>query len=324
MEKFTVKDLNITYNGKNGKKVYAVDDISFELKAGESLGIIGESGSGKSTMIHSFLRLLPEKTAAVTGHAYFDDIDLLNCGEKELKDLRWKEIAVVFQKSMNSLSQIHKIGTQFEDIYRVHHPKARKQEMKEAICNLLEIVNLGPHVYQMYPFELSGGMQQRLNIALSLMFHPSLLIMDEATTALDVITQGQIMDEISEIEKRFSITRIMITHDLSVVASSCERILVIYAGRLVECGKKEEILRKPLHPYTQGLIQSFPSLYGKKEQLKSIPGTLPDLSQTYQGCIFAPRCRYASERCFKIRPQQYILEGDHKVACHKYGEKKDE
>ena len=178
MEKFTVKDLNITYNGKNGKKVYAVDDISFELKAGESLGIIGESGSGKSTMIHSFLRLLPEKTAAVTGHAYFDDIDLLNCGEKELKDLRWKEIAVVFQKSMNSLSQIHKIGTQFEDIYRVHHPKARKQEMKEAICNLLEIVNLGPHVYQMYPFELSGGMQQRLNIALSLMFHPSLLIMD--------------------------------------------------------------------------------------------------------------------------------------------------
>ena len=185
-------------------------------------------------------------------------------------------------------------------------------------------MNLGPHVYQMYPFELSGGMQQRLNIALSLMFHPSLLIMDEATTALDVITQGQIMDEISEIEKRFSITRIMITHDLSVVASSCERILVIYAGRLVEYGKKEEILRKPLHPYTQGLIQSFPSLYGKKEQLKSIPGTLPDLSQTYQGCIFAPRCRYASERCFKIRPQQYILEGDHKVACHKYGEKKDE
>lgn len=324
MEKFTVKDLNITYNGKNRKKVYAVDDISFELKAGESLGIIGESGSGKSTMIHSFLRLLPGKTAAVTGHAYFDDIDLLNCGEKELKDLRWKEIAVVFQKSMNSLSQIHKIGTQFEDIYRVHYPKARKQEMKEAICNLLEIVNLGPHVYQMYPFELSGGMQQRLNIALSLMFHPSLLIMDEATTALDVITQGQIMDEISEIEKRFSITRIMITHDLSVVASSCERILVIYAGRLVEYGKKEEILRKPLHPYTQGLIQSFPSLYGKKEQLKSIPGTLPDLSQTYQGCIFAPRCRYASERCFKIRPQQYILEGDHKVACHKYGEKKDE
>ena len=183
---------------------------------------------------------------------------------------------------MNSLSQIHKIGTQFEDIYRVHHPKARKQEMKEAICNLLEIVNLGPHVYQMYPFELSGGMQQRLNIALSLMFHPSLLIMDEATTALDVITQGQIMDEISEIEKRFSITRIMITHDLSVVASSCERILVIYAGRLVEYGKKEEILRKPLHPYTQGLIPVF---VWEKRAVKvnsgNITGSVTDISGMY-------------------------------------------
>ena len=169
MEKFSVKNLNVTYNGKKGKKVHAIDDVSFELSAGDSLGIIGESGSGKSTMIHAFLRLLSPNTASISGQACFDKTDLLSCDEKQLRDLRWKEIAVVFQKSMNSLSQIHKIGTQFEDIYSVHNSSASRKEMKDTISNLFEIVNLSPHIYNMYPFELSGGMQQRLNIALSLM-----------------------------------------------------------------------------------------------------------------------------------------------------------
>ena len=324
MEKFSVKNLNVTYNGKKGKKVHAIDDVSFELSAGDSLGIIGESGSGKSTMIHAFLRLLSPNTASISGQACFDKTDLLSCDEKQLRDLRWKEIAVVFQKSMNSLSQIHKIGTQFEDIYSVHNSSASRKEMNDTISNLFEIVNLSPHIYNMYPFELSGGMQQRLNIALSLMFHPSLLIMDEATTALDVITQGQIIDELLELEKQFSITRIMITHDLSVVASSCKKILVMYAGRLVEYGNTNDILRKPMHPYTEGLIHSFPSLYGKKEQLKSIPGSLPDLSREHPGCIFAPRCSYATEKCFQTRPKTYTLNDTHRVSCHKYGENSNE
>ena len=196
--------------------------------------------------------------------------------------------------------------------------------MKDTISNLFEIVNLSPHIYNMYPFELSGGMQQRLNIALSLMFHPSLLIMDEATTALDVITQGQIIDELLELELEFSITRIMITHDLSVVASSCKKILVMYAGRLVEYGNTNDILRKPMHPYTEGQIHSFPSLYGKKEQLKSIPGSLPDLSREHPGCIFAPRCSYATEKCFQTRPKTYTLNDTHRVSCHKYGENSNE
>lgn len=247
MNKLNIEDLSVVYHGKE-KQVRAVDHVSFSVDAGDSLGIIGESGSGKSTMIHALLRLLPEKTGETQGRIWFDDTDLLTCDEKTLRKLRWKEIAVVFQRSMNSLSQIHTIGEQFEDVYRVHEPRAAKAQMKEIICGLFEKVNLNPRIYNMYPFELSGGMQQRLNIALSIMFSPALLIMDEATTALDVVTQGQILDELMEMEKTMSITRLMITHDLSVVATSCKKILVLYAGRLMEFGTVEDILKNPSTP----------------------------------------------------------------------------
>lgn len=316
MNKLNIEDLSVVYHGKE-KQVRAVDHVSFSVDAGDSLGIIGESGSGKSTMIHALLRLLPEKTGETQGHIWFDDTDLLTCDEKTLRKLRWKEIAVVFQRSMNSLSQIHTIGEQFEDVYRVHEPRAAKAQMKEIICGLFEKVNLNPRIYNMYPFELSGGMQQRLNIALSIMFSPALLIMDEATTALDVVTQGQILDELMEMEKTMSITRLMITHDLSVVATSCKKILVLYAGRLMEFGAVEDILKNPQHPYTQGLIASFPSLYGEKTALKSIPGILPDMSKECPGCIFAPRCPYADERCYAQRPADVELGGIHRAACHR-------
>lgn len=318
MEQFRVENLCVTYKGKN-RRVKAVDDVSFEMESGDSLGIIGESGSGKSTMIHAFLRLLTEQTADISGRVYFDQQDLLSCAEKELQKLRWNEIAVVFQKSMNSLSQIHKIGTQFEDVYKAHRTVSSKKEMRKKICALFEKVNLDSRVYDMYPFELSGGMQQRLNIALSLMFDPALLIMDEATTALDVITQGQIIEELIEMEKDMSITRIMITHDISVVAEACKKVMVLYAGRLVEFGTVEDIIKNPKHPYTKGLIRSFPALYGKKQALKSIPGVLPDLSEAQKGCIFAPRCEYATEECHCKRPEEYLAGGIHRVACHQYG-----
>lgn len=318
MKNLNVQDLSVTYNAKQ-KKIKAVDHVSFFVEAGDSLGIIGESGSGKSTMMNALLRLLSPKSSSVEGQVLFGSDDLLSCDEKRLKELRWKEIAVVFQKSMNSLSPIHTIGTQFEDVYRVHEPKAGKGEMHDLICGLFEKVNLNPRIYHMYPFELSGGMQQRLNIALSIMFCPSLLIMDEATTALDVVTQGQILEELMEMEKSTSITRLMITHDLSVVASSCKKILVLYAGRMMEFGTVEDILKNPKHPYTEGLIASFPSLYGEKTALKSIPGTLPDLSAACLGCIFAPRCSYATKECWEQRPKDYEIGGIHRAACHRCG-----
>ena len=317
MSTLEIKNLSVTYRAGD-RRVRAVDDVTLDVDAGESLGIVGESGSGKSTLAMAVLRLHDPRSTEECGEILFDGEDLTKVSKQRLAELRWKEISVVFQKSMNSLSPVHKIGEQFEDIYRVHDQTASQKEMKERIINLFEMVNLAPRVYDLYPHELSGGMLQRISIALSLIFSPQLLIMDEATTALDVVTQGQILSEIKKLEEKISVTRLMITHDLSVVATSCKKIIVMYAGRLMEFGLVSDVLSAPKHPYTQGLMQSFPSLHGEKSALKAIPGTLPDLAHPPEGCIFAPRCQYATERCRTERPKDTYLSQNHKVACHLY------
>lgn len=309
-----IRDLCVTYHSGN-RNVKAVDGVSLTIDEGDSLGIVGESGSGKSTMAMALLRMLDPRYTDVTGQALYGDEDLLTVNAARLSALRWKEIAVVFQKSMNSLSPVHRIGEQFEDIYRVHEPKADKKFIRAHVEKLFAMVNLAPRVYDLYPHELSGGMLQRTSIAMALMFHPRMLVMDEATTALDVVTQGQILQEIRKLEASISVTRLMITHDLSVVATSCKKVIVLYAGRLMEYGNVREILSHPAHPYTEGLIASFPSLHGKKEELKSIPGFLPDLADPPKGCIFAPRCPYAQERCRQERPQAYQVGEGHVSAC---------
>ncbi|MHC8514297.1 ABC transporter ATP-binding protein [Sporosarcina sp. ITBMC105] len=312
-----LKNFNVTYKNKT-KKVYAVKDVNLSINKGDSLGVVGESGSGKSTLAMALLRLLPEKSSEVTGNSYFADTDLVHASEKELKNIRWKELSVVFQKSMNALSPVHRIGEQIEDIYRVHKPKASKEEIFERIQALLKLVNLSERVYKMYPHELSGGMLQRVSIAISLIHNPKLLIMDEATTALDVVTQGQILEEIVRMEQTLDVTRIMITHDISVVAATCNKIAVLYAGELMEVGYVKDILRNPKHPYTEGLLASYPSLSGKKEKLKGIKGTLPDLSERYEGCIFASRCQYAMEKCLKSKPSEVHMSMENRVWCHLY------
>jgi len=314
-----LQDLCVTYRtGKKGLK--AVDHVSFGIEKGDTLGIIGESGSGKSTIVMALLRQLDPRFATITGCAKFDGQDLLGMPEAEFKKLLWKRIAIVFQKSMNSLSPVHRIGSQFEDIYRVHQPHATKKEIKDRALELFDLVNLPERVYNLYPHELSGGMMQRLSIVLSLMFNPDLLIMDEATTALDVVTQGQILREIMKLEEGMNLTRIMITHDLSVVTTSCRKIMVLYAGQMMEFGTVEQVIKDHLHPYTEGLIRSFPSLYGEKQALRGIPGTLPDLTDPPAGCVFAPRCPYATEKCRTERPAVTCQADGHFVACHRYGE----
>lgn len=310
-----VKNLDIIYQNQE-KKVLAVDDLSFAVSKGDSLGIVGESGSGKSTLAMGILKLLPEDVSKSKGEVYFKGTDILKMRDEEFDLLRWKEISVVFQKSMNALSPIHKIGEQFEDIYRVHESKISKSEVKSKIKKLFDLVNLSERVYNLYPHELSGGMMQRASIALSLLHRPPLVILDEATTALDVVTQGQILFEIKKLEKEIEMTRIMITHDMSVVASSCSHVIVMYAGRLMEMGRVKEILTHPMHPYTEGLIKSYPSLKGVKENLRSIPGALPDLSKRVEGCIFYPRCQYKKDICKSNRPEIKVLEQGHQVACH--------
>lgn len=313
-----VEKINITYRNKH-KSVYAVKDISFMLNQGDSLGIVGESGSGKSTLAMGLLKLLPARSTAITGCVEFDKKNLLELTDRQYNELRWKEISVVFQKSMNALSPVHRISVQIEDIYRVHYPNTPSQKIKERALYLFSLVNLSERVYNLYPHELSGGMLQRISIAISLLFSPKLLILDEATTALDTVTQGQILDEIVKLEAEMNMTRIMITHDISVVSQSCNKVGIMYAGELMEIGSTETVLKNPKHPYTKALIESFPSLYGEKKPLKSIEGFIPDLSQQYKGCIFAPRCKNAMDICKSNKPQKTeFKDGD--VYCHLYKE----
>ena len=310
-----IRDLCVDYLMQEGS-VHAVDHVSLTLEEGSSLGLVGESGSGKSTLGMAILRLLPEKTARVTGSAVFQGEELLSMPESRLRQVRWQELAAVFQKSMNALSPVHRIGNQMADVYRLHHPEADKAACRARVLEVLRQVDLAERVYRLYPHELSGGMMQRVSIALSLINHPRLVIFDEATTALDVITQGQILKEIQRLEKDLGLTRMMITHDISVVATSCTHVAVLYAGRLMEVGPAASVLRSPAHPYTAGLMAAFPSLTGEKKPLQGIPGSLPDLTQTIPGCVFAPRCPYATEACRAAQPPLESIEPGWQAACH--------
>ena len=313
-----VRDLSITYLNKS-RNVQAVRHASFTIDRGDSLGLVGESGSGKSTLAMGMLRILPENSIEMTGSALFMGKDLISISHEEMNRLRWKEIAVVFQKAMNALSPVHRIGTQIEDIYRVHEPRATKAEIHDRTMELLRMVNMPERVYRLYPHEMSGGMLQRVAIVISLLHSPKLLVFDEATTALDVVTQGQILEEVVAMEKTIEMTRIMITHDVSVVASTCNKVAVMYAGQMLETGDVRDVLVHPKHPYTQGLMKSFPSFTGEKSELRGIPGSLPDLSVKPTGCVFAPRCPYATEQCRTCAPQMKTVGDKWNVACHMAG-----
>lgn len=320
MSVLTLHNYSVSYvNTGRSRKVHAVKNIDLKLETGDALGIVGESGSGKSTLAMAILGLLSEKTTEISGSAEFEGQELVGIDASELDKLRWTKLAVVFQKAMNSLSPVHRIRTQVEDIYRVKKPDAGKKEIADRFQYLLSLVNLPPRVYGLYPHELSGGMVQRVNIAISLLHSPSLLILDESTTALDVVTQGQILDEIVKMQEQFEMSRIMITHDISVVSASCNKIAVLYAGELMETGSVRSILKHPRHPYTKGLIDAIPELQGEKTALKGIPGNLPDLSELHQGCIFADRCPNVMDICRTSKPEQVSLAEDHLISCHLFG-----
>ncbi|MDZ5472319.1 ABC transporter ATP-binding protein [Bacillus sp. 31A1R] len=318
-----VKNLNVTYQTKN-KQITAVNKVNFSINEQDSIGIVGESGSGKSTLAMAILRLLPNRIATVEGEVYLNGKDFLKLSDEELTKKRWKEIAVVFQKAMNALSPVHKIGSQMVDIFQIHDKQLSKKEIKNRMIDLLEMVNLPPRVYNLYPFELSGGMLQRVSIAISLMHNPKLLILDEATTALDVVTQGQILENIMELEKNFNTTRMMITHDMSVVASSCKKVVVMYGGHILESGLVKDVLKNPKHPYTKGLLESLPSFTGEKNNIRGIPGSLPDLSSPMKGCVFANRCEHVMDICREKLPSEVALPGEHKISCHLIGGELDD
>ncbi|WP_448578013.1 ABC transporter ATP-binding protein [Thermosphaera sp.] len=294
--------------------VKAVDNVSFELYKGETLGIAGESGCGKSTLAYSLMRLVPPPGKLVSGEIVFQGKDITKLSEEEFrKEVRWKGISMVFQGAMNALNPVYNVGDQLAEVLMLHQNYTKKEALEMA-KKLLQMVGIDPSRIKSYPHELSGGMKQRVVIAMALALMPPLVIADEPTTALDVVVQAQIMNLLKRLRQELGLSIILISHDLSLIAEIADKIAIMYGGKIVEYGTSEQIYNNPQHPYTQGLLNSIPRLHGEIKDLTWIPGVPPDLINPPPGCRFEPRCPFAHERC-KEEPPVVEVEPGHKVAC---------
>lgn len=311
-----VKDLEVSFFTKAGE-VKAVRKINYELHRGEVLGIVGESGSGKSVSSHCMLKLIPNSGKIIGGQILFDGKDITKMSNKDILNVRGNDIGMIFQDPMTSLDSVFTIGYQINETLK-KHTKLNDKERKARICELLELVGITQPEKRMnqYPHEFSGGMRQRAMIAMALACNPKLLIADEPTTALDVTIQAQIIDLIKGLKEKLGMAIIFITHDLGVVADISDRIAVMYAGEIVEIGKKEEIFYHKQHPYTEGLFKSIPRIdQTKYEKLRPIEGNPPNMIQVPEGCAFAARCTQCMKICVKQKPPLTKLADDHQAAC---------
>ncbi|MBT9779100.1 ATP-binding cassette domain-containing protein [Clostridium sp. MCC353] len=312
-----VKNLKTYFHTFKGV-VKAVDDVSFSLKKGEILGIVGESGSGKSVTSFSILKLVEEPGVVQAESIMFDGKELTNMSEKDMTQIRGKDISMVFQDPMTSLNPLYTIQKQMEEVLILHAPQMNAAQRKERCIELLKQVGIPNPEDRLkaYPHEFSGGMRQRVIIAISLATDPKLLIADEPTTALDVTIQAQILRLMKKLVKEKHASLILITHDLAVVSEMVDKINVMYCGKLVETGSNEDVVYHSAHPYTEGLLNSIPKLREDKDRLDFIPGMVPNMFELPQGCYFAPRCKYCQEICNREQPQMQDLGNDHRVACH--------
>jgi peptide/nickel transport system ATP-binding protein len=301
--------------------VKAVDNVSFKLGRGEVLGIAGESGCGKSTLGFSLIRLVPPPGRIVGGRINFMGEDILKMPEEEFRTkVRWKGISMVFQGAMNALNPVYTVGSQIAEVLTLHKGLSKKEALEEA-ANLLKMVGLDPRRIRSYPHELSGGMKQRVVIAMALALRPSLVIADEPTTALDVVVQAQIMNLLKSLQRELKMSIILITHDMSLIAEIADKVAIMYAGKIVEIGSSDRVFNNPLHPYTRALINSIPSLRKELKKLEFIPGVPPDLIQPPPGCRFHPRCKYVFEPCSKEEPPMVEVEPGHFVSCWLYSKR---
>ena len=312
-----VKNLKTYFHTFKGV-VKAVDDVSFSLKKGEILGIVGESGSGKSVTSFSILKLVEEPGVVQAESIKFDGKELTNLSEKDMTQIRGKDISMVFQDPMTSLNPLYTIQKQMEEVLILHAPQMNAAQRKERCIELLKQVGIPNPEDRLkaYPHEFSGGMRQRVIIAISLATDPKLLIADEPTTALDVTIQAQILRLMKKLVNEKHASLILITHDLAVVSEMVDKINVMYCGKLVETGSNKDVVYHSAHPYTEGLLNSIPKLREDKDRLDFIPGMVPNMFELPQGCYFAPRCKYCQEICNREQPQMQDLGNEHRVACH--------
>lgn len=318
MEKILeVKDLNVMFESK-GIKTYAVNGISFDVYEDESLGIVGESGSGKSVTAKSIINLLP-KNAIISGEVIYKNDNLLAMPKNKLRDIRGDEISMIFQYPMTSLNPLFTIRTQMKRLIKIHRKNLTNKEIEEISIRYLDMVGIPNPEKRInsYPHEFSGGMRQRVMIAMSLCLHPSLIIADEPTTALDVTIQAQVLNLLNIIKEDYKTSTILITHDLGVVANTCERVIVMYGGRIMEMGAVDDIFKNPKHPYAKGLLQSLPVI-GSNKRLESIDGNPPVIHEKLVGCPFYDRCKHRMDKCNKVDPEGVTFENNHKVYCHLY------
>lgn len=312
----SVRNLCVEYLTPNGP-VRAVDDVSFDVAAGEVFGLAGESGCGKSTLALAALRLLPPPAVITGGEVLFEGNDVLAMDETALASFRWRKISLVFQSAMNALNPVLTIGAQISDVIERHEGVTRSQALERA-AELLRLMGIDSSRLRSYPHQLSGGMRQRVVIAIALALKPPMMFMDEPTTALDVVVQQEIMQQIAELKRQLGFSILFITHDLSLMVEFSDRIGILYAGKLVELSAAKQLFESPRHPYTRGLMASFPALRGPRRRLEGILGSPPDMSNPPAGCRFHPRCTEVLQRCRSETPVLLDVASDAEVACHLY------
>lgn len=312
-----VRNLSINYVTEGKESARAVENVSFTLKEGELLGLVGESGCGKTTLMLALLKLLPAAGQIVNGHVFFNGQDLTTLDENDLNKIRWNEISIVFQGAMNALNPVRTVGDQIAEAIQKHLPDFPKEQLQTRVTELLDLVGIAADHRDHFPHQYSGGMRQRAMIAMALACNPKVVIADEPTTALDVMIQAQILELLDSLRKKLGLAIVFVTHDLGVVAEMCDKVLVMYGGVTAECAPVDVIYNDARHPYTQELLKAFPDLTKPKKKLSSIPGYPPRLDALPPGCRFAPRCPAVFDKCKTDQPALYQVDGNgHIASCH--------